>query len=209
MRYVLLLSSAFLGGSIVPGLAADISANEAQWSGFHASLLGGYGEIGVDGNQDALFGPYPDDGLAVGMTVGVGLGYRHSLGGIVLGVDSDFSALMIDEQLAMKDTVEADYDWFATVRATAGFDLGDTLIYGTGGLAVLGTDFVGGSDNRQQDFYGWTAGAGVEHMVSDTISVKLEGLYAEFGSEKFELSDNDTTIDNDMWVVRGGISLNF
>jgi outer membrane immunogenic protein len=210
MKNVLLLSAAVLGSSIGMSLAADIAPNEtAPWSGVHASLIGGYSQIGVDGNQDDSPVQYPDDGVSAGMAVGVGLGYQHDLGDIVLGVDGDISALTNSEQLTMKDTVEADYDWFATARATAGFDLGGTLIYGTGGLAVLGADYSGGGDTQQQEFYGWTAGAGIEHMASDLVSVKLEGLYADFGSEQFGLSDTDTTIDNDMWVVRGGISLHF
>jgi len=45
----------------------------------------------------------------------------------------------------MKDTVDADYDWFATGRVRAGYDFDGTLIYGTGGIALLAADFDDGS----------------------------------------------------------------
>jgi outer membrane immunogenic protein len=210
MKTVLLLSAAILGGGIGTCLAADLAAPPtSDWTGFHGSFLGGYSQISVDGTQENSFGTWSDDGQTGGTTIGIGVGYQHSFGDFVLGVDGDVSFLMNETQLAMKDTVDADYDWFATARASAGWDLNGTLIYGTGGLAVLSAEFDDGSDSKDQTFYGWTAGAGVEHMINESISLKVEGLYADFGSEDFKLSGNDTKIDNDMWLVRGGISLHF
>ena len=46
-------------------------------------------------------------------------------------------------------------------------------------------------------------------MVSDSISIKAEALFADFGNENFSLAGDDTDIDADMVVVRAGISFRF
>lgn len=58
-------------------------------------------------------------------------------------------------------------------------------------------------------FVGWTAGAGIEHMIGDSLSVKAEALYADVGSVDFTLSGDDTEIDGEMVLVRAGISFRF
>ncbi|MGN6747569.1 MAG: outer membrane protein, partial [Xanthobacteraceae bacterium] len=91
-------------------------------------------------------------------------------------------------------------DWFGTVRGRFGYAAGPVLVYATGGLAygevnrsgnVVGqTNFIlGGTVNNFAGSYsasttttGWTAGAGVEGMISRNWSVKAEYLYMDLGS---------------------------
>lgn len=93
-------------------------------------------------------------------------------------------------------------DWFGTVRGRFGYAAGPVLVYATGGLAygevnrsgnVAGqttTVFTGtavfntfaGSYNASTTKTGWTAGAGVEGMISRNWSVKAEYLYMDLGS---------------------------
>ena len=139
----------------------------------------------------------------------MGLGFNHDMGDFVFGLDGDISLLTNDNRLEMKETVDADYDWFATARVRAGYDLDGTLLYATGGLAALSADFEADGDSHSETFIGWTAGGGIEHMMTESISIKAEALFADFGSENFSLAGDDTDIDADMVVVRAGISFRF
>ena len=97
--------------------------------------------------------------------------------------------------------------WFGTVRGRLGYAADGLLIYGTGGLAygrvqVAGinsidgvvTDCVGifpcnltpfgasGNFSRSKVNTGWTLGAGVEGMLANNWSWKIEYLYLDLGS---------------------------
>ena len=93
--------------------------------------------------------------------------------------------------LALQDKLE----WFGTVRGRAGLlATPKVLLYGTGGLAygsikttatLTGFDpnggalaFVGSSSNTR---VGWTVGAGIEGMITQNWTAKLEYLYMDLG----------------------------
>ncbi len=84
-----------------------------------------------------------------------------------------------------------------------------TLLYLTGGLALLDANFDDGADSHSETLVGWTAGAGMEQMISDSFSIKAEALYADFGSVDFTLSGDETEIDTELVLVRAGISFHF
>jgi len=203
MKSNLLLSIAVIGV-----MASPAFAQEADWSGAYGTVTAGYSAVELNGSQTGNF-TETDSGWSNGGTFGVGAGYNMDMGNFVFGLDTDISLLTNQEKLDLKNTVEADADWFATARARLGVDTNDFLIYGTGGLALLGAEFTENADQQRETFVGWTAGAGVEHMISDNVSVKLEGLYADFGKENFTLDGYDTKFDGRMVVVRAGLTLHF
>ena len=209
MKRSLLLGIAIIGAGIGNAAAADFGEVDTNdWSGFYGTLSGGYSGIELDGVQFGI-GPFPDKSSSDGALFGVGLGYNHDMGDFVFGLDGDVSLLTNENRLEMKETVDADYDWFATARLRAGYDMDGTLIYATGGIAALSGNFEADGDSVDETFIGWTAGGGIEHMMSDSISIKAEALYADFGSENFSLAGDETKIDSDMIVVRAGISFRF
>jgi outer membrane immunogenic protein len=217
MKRSLLLGIAIIGAGIGNAAAADFADTPANdWTGFYGTLSAGYSSIGLDGTQiDTDFSePLPglsdsDSSRSDGAALGLGLGYNYDAGDFVFGLDGDVSFLTNENQLEMKQTVEADYDWFATARARAGFDSDGTLLYLTGGLALLDANFDDGADSHGETLVGWTAGAGMEHMISDSFSIKAEALYADFGSVDFTLSGDETDIDTEMVIVRAGVSFHF
>jgi outer membrane immunogenic protein len=107
--------------------------------------------------------------------------------------------------------------YLATLRARAGTAFDRVFVYGTGGLATMGT-----SDNLNAGGYGttpnftnmstgnidWTIGAGMEMALDKNVSAKLEYLYMPNSSPVsapgwlFE-SSADTVRNN---IVRGGIN---
>jgi len=217
MKRGLLLGIAIIGAGIGNAAAADFAdTNTTDWTGFYGTLSGGYSGIGLDGTQiDTDFSEIipglsdSDSSRSDGAALGLGVGYNYDAGDFVFGLDGDVSFLTNENQLEMKQTVDADYDWFATARARAGFDSDGMLLYATGGVALLDADFDDGANSHKETLVGWTAGVGMEHMISDSISIKAEALYADFGSVDFTLSGDETSIDTDMVLLRAGISFRF
>lgn len=209
MKRGLLLGIAIIGAGIGSAATADFAdAGTSDWTGFYGTLSAGYSGISDDGTQFDIFSD-SDHARSDGAALGLGLGFNHDTGDFVFGLDGDFSFLTNEGQLEMKQTVNADYDWFATARGRAGFDADGTLLYLTGGVALLDADFDDGADSHKETLVGWTGGVGIEQMMSDSISIKAEMLYADFGSVDFTLSGDDTEIDSTMVLLRAGISFRF
>jgi outer membrane immunogenic protein len=81
-------------------------------------------------------------------------------------------------------------DFLGSIRARAGFLLGDALVYATGGVAwaqekFSGTEFypnpaIGTSLAFSQIPTGWVAGAGVEYLFKPNWLLRAEFLYYGF-----------------------------
>ena len=105
------------------------------------------------------------------------------------------------------ESISSQTNWIATTRARAGVTWDKFLFYATGGaawgnihttksLSCL-TDGCGGSSLKlaasntfTQTKAGWTAGLGVEGMLSPNWSAKAEWLYVDLGT----LADTFTTV---------------
>ena len=77
------------------------------------------------------------------------------------------------------------WDGFATIRGRVGYALGNTLFYGTAGIAFLHSNevIIGNDADESNSSIGWhtgyVVGAGVEHAFTDRFSGKIEYLYAD------------------------------
>jgi outer membrane immunogenic protein len=200
----LLVATILLGVSATAVLAADMSPMAYDWTGLYAGVNGGYAFSGSDSVGIVGRGPVGDLTLH-GMFGGVQLGYNHQINNIVLGVETDFQGGDIHDSLSgiASDRI----DWFGTLRGRAGFAADRALIYATGGLAYGGgtyKEFVPpAKDNYSR--IGWTLGAGVEYAVSDSMSVKAEYLYTNFG--RFTVGATQATPD--FHSVRLGVNFKF
>ena len=91
-------------------------------------------------------------------------------------------------------TVDQRLSWFGTLRARIGYTpINRLAIYGTGGLAYGATNYSAdiafhsipqlysgaSSDTRA----GWTVGGGVEYFFCNNVSVKVEYLFIDLGSD--------------------------
>jgi len=89
-------------------------------------------------------------------------------------------------------------EWFGTARLRAGYVVGNTLWYGTGGYAygkvevaestnrvpgVAGSASFAGAGSVSSTRSGWTAGGGVETKFGPNWSAKLEYLFIDLGKE--------------------------
>lgn len=221
--------------------AYGVSSAQAQessrgpWEGFYFGVTGGYatGEAEVDGmlRQDHTDAGSPlvsEDGKADldGGMVGGLVGFDYNLGnGIVIGGLADLSwaglsgTADVEPDVILSGTdyrVDTSVGWLGTVRGRIGVELGDALIYGTGGLAFGGVDadlnVVGdggmGSDSGTQ--FGWTAGAGVSFMLTDNLMLGAEYLYVDLGEQSYDFgSSGEADVGIDMHVIRGSFSFRF
>ena len=66
--------------------------------------------------------------------------------------------------------------------------------------------------NENANLTGWVAGGGVEHMLTDNISIKAEYLYTSFGSQTWfseDVNGLNYALSADLDVQSLNIGLNF
>ena len=157
------------------------------------------------------------------------------MGGVVAGMNWQVDSLLLG--------IEADYQWggliadndepaeltdfalngVATIRGRAGVVMDNTLLYLTGGLALLDTEFGGevgppGGTVHDSDsawITGWTIGGGVEHAFSDALHGRLEYLYIDAPDQEYRLEDpngfgGDVLMHfQGIHAIRAGLTYNF
>ena len=98
------------------------------------------------------------------------------------------------------DNAEYDLNWVASARARFGILSRRSLIYLTAGIAwadvtytTVNEDFTP-ADRGSVDITGtgYVIGGGIEHALTDTLSLKIEGLH--YG---FDLSEDTSTLTLD------------
>jgi opacity protein-like surface antigen len=163
------------------------------WSGGYAGAqLGwgwadrsGAGDINSFGDRiDATTDTFRNIGAdGDGLIGGVHGGYLWNSDRFVYGGEADINFGDID-----LDNNVGSVDRMGSIKAKAGYDLGRTLIYATGGAAYAEAD-IGNTDFSD---WGWTAGAGVDYLVTDNVSIGAEALYNDFG--EFDDSGTDLSL---------------
>jgi outer membrane immunogenic protein len=186
------------------------------------------------GNVPTSLSSDPDGGI-IGGTVGC----NYQTGNVVFGGETDLSYTSLRSTDAVTiggfnvtTTYRQEMQAFGTVRGRLGYAVGPTLFYATGGLAygdlkesatiipgpagiALGGAQLAG--NRDQWRAGWTVGGGVEHMISDSWSVKAEYLYYDLGRSSvvattFAGAPNESgtfSHRNQGHIIRAGINYQF
>lgn len=231
-------SAADLGGRYIPEPATEVSrAPEPywNWSGLYFGGNVGYGFTDVGTSLDRITAPVDALGSSGALTSdgafgGGQLGYNWQRERVVFGVETDFQfADMQDSAFgdyggnpAFNGGASVDVDWFGTLRGRIGLADGRTLYYLTGGLAYADVDFAeaafGGGNvigvGGDKTMLGYTVGGGIEHALSQNLSLKLEYQYLDFGKETFAGTDINgdsyaSKVDVDMHTVRAGVNYKF
>lgn len=128
-------------------------------------------------------------------------GYDLQLGSsLVVGLVADYGKSAIVDSVTAFSTTPAFYTMtrrlrdHASIRARAGFAIGNTLIYGTGGFAygkirrsfttsnTINTFTETGNNKRG---YGYRAGGGIEQRVSDNFSIGAQYLYTSLKDDDY------------------------
>ena len=165
-----------------------------NWGGVYIGLNGGYG-LGQSNWSDSLgsTGNFAANGGVFGGTLGIN--YAGFGDWVLLGFEGDFDwsgatgsagcSVLGPDVLGAGATCQTRINWLSTFRFRAGYTWSHFLFYVTAGGAAgdfrISTQPLG-VDHSPTPPLGWTAGAGVEYLFTDAISVKLEYLYVNLGT---------------------------
>jgi len=193
-----------------PAYKAPPPPPPASWTGFYIGVDGGVARHDADFNDLAGFlGKSSTKSTSkTGSLVGGYAGFNLQDGSFVYGLEADFNWVGAKATEMWGGTFAGsfvalqsqDVPWVATFRGRMGIDYQSTLFYFTGGLALgqvknsfngfcgpgaacLGAVAGGpiGGFSESQTRFGWTAGAGVEHMFSSHWTVRGEFRYVDLG----------------------------
>jgi len=141
-----------------------------------------------------------------GFSGGLEAGFNVHSGSFVFGGEVDYESLRLNgsESVTVPYTCPVCFgtsftldqsfktNWLFTARPRAGFAMGSTLFYATGGLAVTKVDYQAqfsdtfaaatesASVNKAK--YGWVGGFGIAFRgLAEKLSLKGEYLYTDFG----------------------------
>lgn len=185
-----------------------------SWTGFY---LGGHvgASWGDVDYRDPFFGKgsgykgnYSVDTKVFG---GGQLGYNFQRGNFVYGVEIDLGYLNASgEADPFKFKYSTTSGFYGDFTGRLGYAMDRTLIYAKGGAAVLNPDakvhYNPGSYSSSDAIWGWTAGGGVEYLLSPKWSIKGEYLHFEFDSAEVVTSGGTTRFDPTIDTVKFGVN---
>ena len=126
------------------------------------------------------------------------VGYDVQFGNIVVGAVGEFGKSNISDATSAYSVTPARYaftrqiDWNAAGRLRAGYAMGNTLPYITGGAALVRvnrgfeTSNAANSftiDDEKRNAWGYTAGGGIEQRVADNFSIGVLYTYTNVNDE--------------------------
>jgi outer membrane immunogenic protein len=185
------------------------------WTGPYIGAFGGYTWLDADGefSGDDITDGGPIDGFLLGGQIG----YNKQIDSAVLGLEADIAYSDASGTVdAEGESASVDLNYLATIRGRAGLVFGEsdsTLLFATAGLAVgdFDVDFEG--DSVGHTHLGLVVGAGLEHKVTDDISIKAEYNYMDFERKGLDFDgDGDSEGENiafDGHAVKLGVNFHF
>lgn len=212
MRKTMMAAVALLMAACGTVRAQEAATN---WQGFylglHAGGSWGRGDttsVGLPLTQPLNLKQTATPVSLAGFLAGPEAGYNFSINqALVVGIEADYSLTTTQgtggtSPVPLTNGVSVpgfisntqNMEWLSTVRARLGFPVfGRFLAYGTGGLAIGHVHYTNTvrfpllqyADDSERTKVGWTAGAGIEWAVSGPMSLKLEYLYYDLGTERF------------------------
>jgi outer membrane immunogenic protein len=217
---------------------APVALAVSDWTGFYAGAHLG-GAWSTTGATDQLgYNAIGDhwDAKPSGFVAGTQAGYNRQFGPVVLGIEGDLGDLGLNgsgtshfapTHFDTSSTTESDF--YLTARGRLGFVVNHWMIYGTGGYmgadthtSIIDACFnapCGPStiDATKQSFRsGWTAGGGVEMVLSGPWTAKAEYLYYDLGSTTVSGKAGGGVGPNFSWdtetrgnIVRAGLNYRF
>ena len=187
---------------------SPVPAERFDWSGFYFGAHTGWQWSDFD-TGNGVTGSFTNrDNGVIG---GVHGGYNFMLTpSFLLGAEADFTFSDIEDTRSVAGvTYRTSTDWSSNIRGRAGWVFDRFLVFGTGGLAIAEIDASANGVSDEATKVGWTIGAGVESMVTENITARLEYLYQDFGDETFTLGGQAYETDLNNNQVRFGVSYKF
>ncbi len=181
-------------------VAIEQPAPAANWSGYY---------LGATGNYD--FAGKPRGGAGSDESDGFGgslyTGYNWQSGQIVYGVEADVG--YADQKSFAGGGVNMKEGWNGSVRGRVGYDLSPVLVYGTAGVAAANNKVSNAAGSDDKTAVGYTVGAGVETMVTDNITARVEYRYTDYQKKDFNIDGTTYSRGFDDNSVKVGIGMKF
>lgn len=144
---------------------------------------------------------------------------------LMLGIEADFSfpnyedaSKVLSYRATPTGYASEEYEWLASLRGRAGYDIGAWTPYLTGGIAWMSTRYsridltTGNEDGNPSNIrLGWTAGAGLDYRLDSRWSARAEYLYTNFNLSGFLFGSFPSRYDSqyDLHRVRVGLNYRF
>jgi outer membrane immunogenic protein len=198
MSYSLFTWTGFYAGINAGGKFGgdDDVVTEGQAAPNIANIAGGARPGFVPLNRDGFIG-------------GGQIGYNYQFGQFVAGIETDIdftdsrdSRTVTTAQLVtgapLNNTFSSRLNYLGTVRGRLGFAYDRSLFYATGGFAYGETerhiDMFGATGNlqfsgdRREVKTGFAVGAGLEHAITNNVTVKGEYLFFDLGKDTLDVA---------------------
>jgi opacity protein-like surface antigen len=207
---VLLLGAAGAANAadlIIDDVAVEAAVPSGDWTGAYLGGHAGYASGTVD--WETISGPPASDSYDIaGWLVGVQGGYNWQMDTFVLGVEGDISLSGVQGDDA-GGFIARQIDWAASLRARAGVSFDAILLYATAGVALANSTGEVFIADDTQTHVGWTVGAGVEAMVADNVSAKLEYRYTDYGAQDYDYTFVQTETSFATHSITAGVNFHF
>jgi outer membrane immunogenic protein len=155
-----------------------------NWTGFYLGVGIGGGAQEVDGIVDGGNNDVNVGGEGVLGTVV--LGYDRQFGpGWVAGVFVDYDFSGISDDLGNGQSFDHNYSWSVGARL-GGLITPRTLLYGTAGYTQAEFELTGFNADTADGYF---VGAGIEHMLRENWTLKLEYRYSDYEGQDFDTDE--------------------
>jgi outer membrane immunogenic protein len=217
MRNILVVLATGSALAATPALAQD-----STFTGPRVEAIVGY-DITRAGSSVDNDTTDSDDESIDGLLYGVGAGYDFAAGGVVVGVEGEFT-----ESTAKTGYDRGDFEGFGLGQVKTGRDLyvggrvglrtgPSTLVYGKAGYTNARFDVLASDGTTELDTNvdtdGWRLGAGVEQAIASNSFAKIEYRYSNYGEGEVDYPVGPDSgrfdLDLDRHQVVGSVGLRF
>lgn len=213
---VALLAACALTIAVAPSRAADLVYDQASpeppavtpvgntyvWTGPYIGVYGAYKALGAD------ISGLPDVSSVDGLAGGVYGGYNYQLSPTwVTGLEGTLGMSGADHSFG---GTKIDQDWEASLRARMGYAFENSMIYGLAGVAgsQVNASTASGSDSKV--LLGWQIGAGLETVLTQNITGRVEYDYTDYAGREYSLgASGSPDIALDGHTVKVGVGFKF
>lgn len=207
-------AAALLAFATIPALSSLSTVSQAGalapiWTGAYVGFHGGANWADVDISNVGSF----ETSAATG---GGHAGFNFGFGAFVAGIEGDlnYDGSETSFTTAGGGRGNLDVDWNASLRGRVGVPVGPALLYATAGFAwtektLASTSATSAASSTSHTFNGVVYGIGAESYVLPNLSVRLEALRYDYGSDALSFSGASAAaqdIDPGDTVVRAGVT---
>ncbi|WP_224815587.1 porin family protein [Hasllibacter sp. MH4015] len=172
-----------------------------QWSGFYAGFATNIISPEFDNTAAAL-------PLQEGTGFGVYGGYNYALGdNFVVGAEVGFSG-PVSFQTSLGNP-DFEFDNVINARVRGGYAIGSALVYGSLGYQTVNYGTTAGYSSADGSASGLVYGIGVEMLLTDTVSVRLDYTSTHMNPDDTSTLSSGAGSQIDANAVGLGVALHF